>query len=197
MVDLCEGGCQSEPKRAPPVYPNSCGNQSCHFLNYLKQSLPSPALHYLTVSPYLPLSLLIITSSLFLCALSPSSHSHRPIIGDTFQLCKIQSEAVAEHQSSNKNTKEEGELSAVTSDWAGCPQLTLSDVFFPMHFWIIMSKIKIQTMTNHAYLSSGQRGLAVETFLLGGNRNVLPCLHQWVWELVNMFNLCIYLANTD
>lgn len=56
-VDLYEGGCRSEPEKAPLPKP-PCGNQSCHFSNYLKQSFPSPALHYLaerlSLSPTTP-----------------------------------------------------------------------------------------------------------------------------------------------
>lgn len=133
-VDLCEGGCWRESEKALPPAPSQ--HQSCHFSNYLKQSFPSPALHYLAVSP-LSLSSSWL-SSLFLCSFTrpPSSYSHRPIIWDTFQLRKIQSERVAEHQRPNKNPQTEGELSAVTSVWAGCPQLTLSDFFFAVLSWI-------------------------------------------------------------
>lgn len=48
-VDLCEGGCWRESEKALPPAPSQ--HQSCHFSNYLKQSFPSPALHYLAVSP--------------------------------------------------------------------------------------------------------------------------------------------------
>lgn len=109
-VDLCEGGCRSEP-------PHSCGNQSCHFSNYPKQSFPSPALHYFAVSPSFSFSLHHYFLHYFsVLSRAPSSHSHRPIIGDTFQLCKIQSEGGAEHQRPNKSLLNEGELSSVTSD---------------------------------------------------------------------------------
>lgn len=114
-------------RETPPLRTHSCGNQSCHFSNYLKQSFPSPALHYLAVSFPLSSSLL---SSLFLCSLSPSSHSHRPIIGDTFQLCRIQWKRVTEHPRPNKNPQKEEELSPVTSARAGCPQLMLLTFFF-------------------------------------------------------------------